>query len=120
MKISACFLLIGLGIVASARLNSQQPVYVPAVESCLSFRNESDGSRAFYNNCSNKIYASVFTSNGLVFDGYYNSGHMDDVPPNEGRVRYFACPASAEPEDAETGERVTFDTSSYKCRKTGT
>jgi hypothetical protein len=120
MKIPAGFLLVGLCAIATPSAKPQQPVYVPAIESCLSLRNESDGSRAFYNNCSNKIYASVFTSNGLVFDGYYNSGHMDDVPPNEGRVRYFACPASAEPEDAETGERVTYDTSSYKCRKTGT
>jgi hypothetical protein len=120
MKIAALFLLVGFGVAVSARVNAQQPVYVPAIESCLSIRNESDGSRAFYNNCSNKIYASVYTSSGLVFDGYYNNGHMDDIPPNQGRLRYFACPASAEPEDAETGERVTFDTTSYKCRKTGT
>ena len=120
MKISPCVLLIGLGIVASARANAQQPVYVNAVESCISIKNESDGSRAFYNNCSNKIYASVFTSNGLIFDGYYNSGHMDDLPPGTGRYSYFACPATAEPEDSDTGERVTFSTRAYKCRKTGT
>lgn len=119
MKTAAFFLLVGFGIAVPARLNAQQPVYVPAVESCLSFRNGSDGSRAFYNNCPYKIYASVYTSNGLIFDGFYNSGHMDDVPPNGGRVRYFACPASAEPENA-TGEQVDFDTASYKCRKTGT
>jgi hypothetical protein len=120
MKSAPFFLLVGCSIAVSASLSAQQPVYVESAESCLSIRNGTDGSRMFYNNCSNRIFGSVFISTGLIFDGYYNSGHMDDLPPNKGRYSYFACPANAEPEDSDTGERVTFSTASYKCRKTGT
>jgi hypothetical protein len=120
MKIAAFFLLVGFGIAVPARLKAQEPAYVPSVESCLSVKNGSDGSKQFYNNCSQRIYAAVFLSTGSIFDGYYNSGHMDGVPPNRGRYVYFACPASATPEDGETGGEVSFSTTSYKCRKTGT
>jgi hypothetical protein len=120
MKNATFFLLVGFGIMTAACASAQEPVYVPSAESCLSIRNGSDGGKTFYNTCSSKIYASVFISTGLIFGGYYNSGHMDDLPPGKGRYSYFACPANAEPEDSDTGERVTFNTTSYRCRETGT
>jgi hypothetical protein len=120
MKNAALFLLVGLGITAWARVEAQQPVYVPSTESCVSMSNKSGGGKTFENTCSRKIFASVYISTGLIFDGYYNSGHMDDLPPGKGRYSYFACPANAEPEDSDTRERVTFNTTSYKCRETGT
>jgi hypothetical protein len=120
MKNFAFLLFIGFGIAASAHADAQEPVYVPSVESCLSIRNASGGGKTFSNVCSSKIFASVFIRTGLAFGGYYNSGHMDDLPPGTGNYLYFACPATAEPEDSDTGERVTFRTASYKCRKTGT
>jgi hypothetical protein len=120
MRYRAVLLALGFGIIASTSIKAQQPVYVPSAESCLSIRNGNDGGKDFYNTCSQKIYASIFISTGLAFDGYYNSGHMDDLPPGKGRYTYFVCPANAEPEDSDTGERVTFRTASYKCRKTGT
>jgi hypothetical protein len=120
MKNGTFLLLVGFWIMTAAHASAQEPVYVPSAESCLSIRNGSDGGKAFYKTCSSKIYASVFISSGLIFDGYYNSGHMDSLPPGKGRYAYFACPASAKPEDSDTGERVTFNTTSYKCRKTVT
>jgi hypothetical protein len=120
MKINAGLLLVGLCAVATHSALPQEPVYVPSAESCVSISNKSGGGKTFENTCSKKIFASVFISTGLIFDGYYNNGHMDDLPPGKGRYSYFACPATAEPEDSDTGERVTFNTTSYKCRKTGT
>jgi hypothetical protein len=120
MKNVTLFLLVGFGIMTAARASAQEPVYVPSAESCVSISNKSGGGKTFENTCSRKIFASVYISTGLVFDGYYNSGHMSDLPPGTGRYSYFACPADAEPEDSDTRERVTFNTTSYKCRKTGT
>ena len=76
----------------------------------------------FYNTCSMRIFASVFDANGLVFDGYYNGGHMDDIPPsrNVNRYKYFACPASATPVDSNGGGEVTFNTTSYRCQQSDT
>jgi hypothetical protein len=120
MTINAGILLVGLCAVATHTASPQEPVYVSSAESCVSISSRSGGGKVFENTCSRKIFVSVFISTGLAFDGYYNSGHMDDLPPGTGRYSYFACPATAEPEDSDTGERVTFSTTSYKCRKTGT
>jgi hypothetical protein len=47
MKIATFFVFLGFGIAISARLNAQEPVYVPSVQSCLSIRNGSDGAGCF-------------------------------------------------------------------------
>jgi len=120
MKNATFILLVGCGVMTAARASAQEPVYVPSVESCVSISNNSGGGKTFENTCSRKIFASVYISTGLIFGGYYNSGHMSDLPPGKGRYSYFACPANAEPEDSDTRERVTFNTTSYKCRETGT
>jgi hypothetical protein len=120
MKPSLIFALCCCGWAVAPSVRAQEPVYVPSVESCLSITNKAGGGITFSNECSRKIYASVFISTGLFFDGYYSSGHMDDIPPGKGRYTYFACPSNAEPEDSNTGERVTYSTRSYKCRETGT
>jgi len=52
-----------------------------------------------------------------LFDGDYNSGYMDEIPPNRGRYSYFACPVNAQPVDSGTGDPVDFNTTSYRCRK---
>jgi hypothetical protein len=70
-----------------------------------------------------KIFAAVYGNgyHGLLFDGYYNNGHMDDIPSGSGVTQYrtFACPANATPVDYETGEQVSFNTTQYKCQVTG-
>jgi len=100
----------------------QEPVTVQNVESCISTRNGNGGYKMFYNTCSFRIYASVYDAEGLVFDGYYNSGHMDDIPPHRNvmHYKYFACPASATAFDTNTGGEADFSTRSYVCQESGT
>lgn len=111
-------LLIGLGIAAAARVHAQEPVYVANAESCVSVRNGSGGGKMFYNNCSSRIYVAAYANDNLQFDGYYNGGHMDDIPGNAGsRYKYFACPANALPMDgSDPAQPAGAETTSYRCQ----
>jgi hypothetical protein len=118
MKNSLFFLSMVLGLASTS--HAQGPTYVHNAESCVSIRNASGGGKMFYNTCSNRIYISVFTNDGLVFDGYHNNGHMDDIPAGDGsRYKYFACPANAAPVDPDTSAEADFSTTSYQCKVSG-
>jgi len=127
--VAFCLLLLGLSAerptwtsAATRSTSPQGPVILRNVESCISTRNGNGGYKMFYNTCSFRIYASVYDAEGLVFDGYYNSGHMDDIPPHRNvmHYKYFACPASATAFDTNTGAEADFSTRSYVCQESGT
>jgi hypothetical protein len=102
-------LLLCLGFATATHADARQSS-VPNVQSCVSIRTGSNGAASYGNGY-----------HGLLFDGYYNNGHMDDIPSGSGVTQYrtFACPANATPVDYETGEQVSFNTTQYKCQVTG-
>ena len=101
MKARVLVFLIGFGLAASVKAKAQPPSYLPNAQSCVSRKTTNGGGKHFYNNCSTKIYVSVYTDEGLIFDGYYKWWTFGRYPGKRG----FALQVARLPGQRDSGQQ---------------